>query len=98
MVLGNFAVFLAILVGMGLKSVFFGRLRSVEYEVSLSLEGGVDVVFSLVHLYLFPGSSREVEIGTVVLFLRTLSMLLLTFDIILELARVFRCISALDQS
>jgi hypothetical protein len=34
MVLANFALFNAIWVGVVLKTVFFGRLRAIEYEVS----------------------------------------------------------------
>lgn len=34
MVLANFGVWLGVIVGLGVKRVFFGRLRGVEYEVS----------------------------------------------------------------
>lgn len=34
LILANFALFNAIWLGVVLKTVFFGRLRSVEYEVS----------------------------------------------------------------
>lgn len=34
MVMANFGVFGAILCGLGVRRVFFGRLRGVEYEVS----------------------------------------------------------------
>jgi len=37
MVLANFGVWCGVILGIGIKRVFFGRLRGVEYEVSLSL-------------------------------------------------------------
>jgi E3 ubiquitin-protein ligase synoviolin len=37
MVLWNFGVFGAICLGLGIKRVFFGSLRAIEYEVSLEL-------------------------------------------------------------
>jgi hypothetical protein len=36
MVLANFGVWCGVILGIGIKKVFFGRLRGVEYEVSLS--------------------------------------------------------------
>jgi len=35
MVLWNFGVFGAICAGLGVRRVFFGRLRAIEYEVGL---------------------------------------------------------------
>ena len=34
MVLANFGVWLGICVGLGVKRIFFGTLRGIEYEVS----------------------------------------------------------------
>lgn len=34
MAIANFGIFGAVLLGLGVKKVFFGRLRGVEYEVS----------------------------------------------------------------
>lgn len=34
MILGNFILFNAILLGIGVKKLFFGQLRTIEYEVS----------------------------------------------------------------
>jgi hypothetical protein len=34
MVLANFGVWCGVILGIGIKKVFFGRLRGVEYEVS----------------------------------------------------------------
>ena len=34
MVLANFGVWCGVILGIGIKRVFFGRLRGVEYEVS----------------------------------------------------------------
>jgi hypothetical protein len=33
-VLANFGVWCGVILGIGIKKVFFGRLRGVEYEVS----------------------------------------------------------------
>jgi hypothetical protein len=33
-VLANFGVWCGVVLGIGIKKVFFGRLRGVEYEVS----------------------------------------------------------------
>jgi hypothetical protein len=35
MVLANFGVWCGVILGIGIKKVFFGRLRGVEYEVSI---------------------------------------------------------------
>lgn len=37
MVLANFGVWLGICVGLGVKRIFFGTLRGIEYEVSFVL-------------------------------------------------------------
>jgi hypothetical protein len=34
MVLANFGVWCGVILGIGIKKVFFGQLRGVEYEVS----------------------------------------------------------------
>lgn len=34
MVLANFGVWCGVILGIGIKRIFFGRLRGVEYEVS----------------------------------------------------------------
>jgi hypothetical protein len=50
MVLANFGVWCGVILGIGIKKVFFGRLRGVEYEVSRASSGARRVVFSFLYV------------------------------------------------